>query len=444
MRAKLNFLRALVVGTLSGVLATACQTYDFEPVEPLAISQTTETRVIEARARKPNLMLLVDTSGSMNDPVNPALPACRLSNGETCRGNLNSGVDARACNTRTCPTRWSDLQEAMSAFLAESGTVGRIGLATYPDNRLAGGCGASSSISVPLPEGDVEDDATLRANAEAVKNKLLSIKNDKPSDEDPTPTPIGGTPSSTSLRFVGSRPELQGDDRADFVLLLTDGTPNCNANYPSPYGSPGSTCFCTLGSPPGSNQSLCSSNVARTVGCIDTDASVDAVKQLRNTDAKKDIRTIVVAFGTEFKSDTGVGTRGAATLNSMAQEGGFARKCSKNADCGAGDSCDLSAGLCARRFYQAENKDELSRALKAIAEQVVAENPCEVRIAPEARPTSTELMVVYLNGERLAPGGDTWEPQEPGIVFKGSTCARIEASSPSSPARIEVRAVQSR
>ena len=73
MRAKLTLLRALVLGTVGGVLATGCQTYDFEPVEPLAVSQTTETRSIEARARKPNLMLLVDTSGSMTDPANKSL-----------------------------------------------------------------------------------------------------------------------------------------------------------------------------------------------------------------------------------------------------------------------------------------------------------------------------------------------------------------------------------
>ncbi|HSP77727.1 MAG TPA: VWA domain-containing protein, partial [Myxococcaceae bacterium] len=77
MRAKQTLLSALVVGLLGGVFAAGCQTYDFEPVEPLALAQTTETRRIEARERKPNLMLLVDTSGSMTDPVDPADPDCK-------------------------------------------------------------------------------------------------------------------------------------------------------------------------------------------------------------------------------------------------------------------------------------------------------------------------------------------------------------------------------
>ncbi|WNG18646.1 adventurous gliding motility lipoprotein CglB [Cystobacter fuscus] len=427
MRAKLTFLRALVVGTLSGVLTSACQTYDFEPVEPVAIVQTTETRSIEARARKPNLMLLVDTSGSMTAPVNPSLPACKV-NGATC------GSSENPCDTTKCPTRWSDLQDAMSSFLDQSGTIARIGLATYPDpNDPEGlGCKASTSLKVSLPPGDVEDNASLDTNAKKVKAELLAIKNSGGALK-----PTGGTPTSESLKYLARLQELQGEDRADFVVLLTDGLPNCNSNYPSPFGSPGSTCFCIL-------TGGCSDDFARAIGCLDTDASVAAVKALRNPqNEKQDIRTIVIGFGTDFKASTDAGRRGAATLQGMAVEGGFDRQCSTNADCGADDTC--TAGRCNRRFFQAENKTQLSEALRAIAEKVIAEAPCELRIDPSERPTTEELVVVYLNGERLSPGPDTWVLKEDlGIVFQGSTCAQIEASSPSNRANIEVRAVQKR
>ncbi|EPX55689.1 CglB [Cystobacter fuscus DSM 2262] len=420
MRAKLTFLRALVVGTLSGVLTSACQTYDFEPVEPLAISQTTETRTIEARALKPNLMLLVDTSGSMTAPVNPTLPACRV-NGTVC------GSTANPCDVTKCPTRWSDLQDAMSSFLDESGTIARIGLATYPEGDS---CGASSGISVPLPEDEKEDDATLKENARKVKASLLAIKNSGPAG---SLVPQGGTPTSSSLAYVGSRPELRKDNRADFVVLLTDGLPNCNENYPTP--GPSQDCFCIL-------SSCAPESGTERIGCLDTNASVAAVKALRNSDEKLDIQTIVIGFGTDFKANTEAGIRGAATLQGMGVEGGFERKCSTNADCGTDDTC--TAGKCKRSFFEAENKTQLSQALRAIAEEVIAEAPCELRIDPAERPTSEELMVVYLNGERLSPGPDTWVMKEPGIVFQGSTCDRIEASSPSAPAKIEVRAVQRR
>jgi hypothetical protein len=422
MSAKLTFLRALVVGTVSGVLTSACQTYDFEPVEPLAISQTTETRTIEARASKPNLMLLVDTSGSMTAPVDPTLPGCKV-------GTQVCG-DSNPCNTSVCPTRWSDLQAAMSSFLSESGSIARIGLTTYPDLAGNGGdeCGTSSSVSVPFP-ADTDEDAALLANAELVKNKLLSIKNSTTTNEQ---TPKGGTPTSLSLQYVGGRPEMQGANRADFVVLLTDGLPNCNANYPSPFGTPNSTCFCILANG--------NCTFAPEIGCLDTDASVGAVKQLLD----KQIQTIVIGFGTDFKANTEAGRRGAATLNGMAEAGGFKRECSTNAQCGTDDTCDTSKGLCTRRFFQAGNKTELVEALKAIANKVIVDKPCELRIEPAERPSTEELVVVYLNKERLSPGPETWTLKEPGIVFQGATCARIESSSPSSPANIEVRAVQTR
>jgi hypothetical protein len=425
MRAKLTFLRALVVGTLSGVLTSACQTYDFEPVEPIAISQTTETRTVEARALKPNLMLLVDTSGSMTAPVNPALPGCKTTNGTVC------GSSANPCDTTKCPTRWSDLQDAMSSFLTESGTIARIGLATYPDPNVYdnyGGCGASSSLSVPLPGSNVEDDVTLKKQADDVKAKLLAIKN-----SGGALVPTGGTPTSESLKYLAKLNELKEGERADFVVLLTDGLPNCNENFPTP--APSQDCFCILSS--------CAPDTGfDRVGCLDTNPSVDAVKALRSTDKGLDIKTIVIGFGTDFKGTSPSGVRGAATLQGMAVAGGFERKCSTNADCGTDDTC--TAGRCSRAFFQAENKTQLSAALRAIAEEVIAEAPCELRIDPAERPTSEELMVVYLNGERLSPGPDTWVMKEPGIVFQGSTCDRIEASSPSNPANIEVRAVQRR
>ena len=59
-----------------GLLVTlgACQTYDFEPVKPLSIGQTQTSVDVQAVANKPNFMLLVDKSGSMDQPVDPTIP----------------------------------------------------------------------------------------------------------------------------------------------------------------------------------------------------------------------------------------------------------------------------------------------------------------------------------------------------------------------------------
>ncbi|MGZ6163187.1 MAG: hypothetical protein ACXWLS_07655, partial [Myxococcaceae bacterium] len=56
------------------VIAVACQTYDFVPVAPLSVSQEESSTPIVVRKFKPNVMVLVDKSGSMDLPVIPSLP----------------------------------------------------------------------------------------------------------------------------------------------------------------------------------------------------------------------------------------------------------------------------------------------------------------------------------------------------------------------------------
>ncbi len=424
MRAKLNLLSTLLVGTLGGVLA-GCQTYDFEPVDPLAISQTTETRRIEARESKPNMMLLVDTSGSMTDPVDPE--RTNSSGTKVCKRNGVTCGLTFPCDTTVCPTRWTELQNAMTDFLNSSGAIARIGLSTYPDLKRRGdSCDASTSVTVPLPPADQDDDASLTTNAQKVRDQILAIKNY--SDTPTVQMPEGGTPTGLSLQYMGTLPEMQTTTRSDFVLLLTDGLPNCNSAFPTP--SPNPACFCTL--------STCSG--AERIGCLDSDASVNAVQALRN----KEIQTIVIGFGTDFTTSSPSGIRGAATLNGMAEAGGFARKCVTNADCGTGDTCETARGLCTRRFYQAGNRAELVAALRQISEIVKVDSPCTLTFDASEQPTSVELVVVYLNGTRLSPGPDTWELSATGIEFKGQTCTQITNSTTGNPANIEVRAVQRR
>ena len=68
-----HVLRGAAVVALLATLG-ACQTYDFEPVKPLSIGQTQTSVDVQAVANKPNFMLLVDKSGSMDQPVDPTHP----------------------------------------------------------------------------------------------------------------------------------------------------------------------------------------------------------------------------------------------------------------------------------------------------------------------------------------------------------------------------------
>lgn len=389
MRAKLNLLSTVALGVIGGVVA-GCQTYDFEPVEPLAIEQPTIESVVTARALKPNVMMLVDTSGSMDQPIQ--------------------------CGTSNCPSRWTSLQTAMNGFLSQNGAVARIGLSTFPGRTdifgIACGPTMETEIQVPLPAETVDDDATLVAQANQVNTALQAIKSGGGGIA--SSQTGGGTPTNASLQFVGALPALQGESRADFILLLTDGLPNCNKDNANT--GPSAACHCTQGA-----DSACQGQLAK-LGCLDKDGSVSSIQALHG----KGIKTIVIGFGAET-------TAGDApdTLNAMAEAGGFAR------------TCPTGTTNC-QKFYQASNQAELAAALKSIIDLVGSRDVCLYALAADQRPPSESLMVVYLNGESLVPGADTWNLTADGVKFNGAACERIKTSTTANPANVEIRIVRPR
>ena len=168
---------------------------------------------------KPNLMILLDKSGSMNEP----LP-----------GGTNCGTCTfPSCNESTCPTRMGTLRRAMSAFLTVNGRTARMGLTVYPADTVCTPAGNSQVLASVTPASD--SDVDLQAWADSINNRIQ------------VQTPAGGTPTGASLQFVGNLPELNGTQREDFVLLLTDGLPNCNASNPNACTMP-AQCKCTLAS----------------------------------------------------------------------------------------------------------------------------------------------------------------------------------------------------
>jgi hypothetical protein len=439
MRAKLILLSAFVVGIFGGSLASGCQTYDFEPVAPLALAQTTKGDVIKARSLKPNMMVLLDTSGSMTLPADASLSACQVTNPPNPARPLCGDTGNPPCDVNVCPTRWSELRGAMGTFLSTSGTVARLGLTTYPA-AASGQCGASSAVRIPIPQDD--SDTVLTDTASAISNVIL---NEFALNGQGGPT--GGTPTSLSLRFVGTQADLQAQDRDDFVLLLTDGFPNCNPNNPN--GGNATTCQCT--------QSPCP-NTYPALLCLDKDASVAEVTSLKS---QKAIRTIVLGFGADFTTGGDPEQNaGYQTLNAMAVAGDFPRTqaCTTNADCAAPDTCCLAgdtnceANKCKRRFYLASNQTELRTALEQIINLVGNEDVCLLELDPAQRPSDENLIVVYLGDEddatlpplpQFSPTGEKqWELNQQGVRFLGSACATIQSSTPQNPVKIEVRAVQ--
>lgn len=376
-------MRLLALGAMA--FLAACQTYDFEPVTPVLWGQTRDVSVIASQRLKPNVMLLVDRSLSMLRPIEPNDPACP------------SGCGSSSTNEcpAACPTRMSELKRAMGGFLERSGTVARFGVTAFPTNTL---CQPADRINVSLPGAeDEQDDSTLIAGAGEVNAFVQSI------------TSMGGTPTGASLDYVGDSGALDSNYRENFVLLLTDGLPNCNDVNPNGLcGCSANGNVCSPAQVASCGCSNCAGTTLCAIGCLDREGVVEKVKKLR----AKNIRTIVVGFGSDL--DTGEGPE---VLNAMAREGGFAPS-----------------------YFRARDAAELSDAFTSIVDYW--ERPCEFTLS--ARPSDERYLSVLVEGQTITAGSETYAYDfgRNQVTFQGATCERLEASNILRPVKVEFRIVE--
>ena len=277
-----------------------------------------------ASGLKPDVMILLDRSGSMLQPIDKTAAGCPV----------GCNVTTGPCPAN-CPTRIGAMRLAMANFLGASGTVARYGLTLFPSDAV---CGATLSVASQVSSSnDVASELQLKANE--ISSDVVSL------------TPGGGTPTGASLRFLTTYAPLQDAQRSDYVLLLTDGLPNCNAANPNTCTN-AAACQCTL--------SACTAGAFCATGCLDQTDTVSAINELR----AKQIRTIVLGFGGDAISGAA-----ASTLNAMAEAGGSPRACPSGADleCGSSGPCEQSTRLCTRRYYLAADQSELELQLSAIA-----------------------------------------------------------------------------
>ncbi len=386
------------------VLLASCQTYDFEPVEPLALAQETTTIPVAGRRLKPNLMLVIDKSGSMDDPIDRDDPDCRVGTA-ICS-------DTSPCNTAVCPTRWSELKSAMGSFLASYGHVGRMGALLYPRDNV---CAHSTlgDIAVDIPESK-DVDSELQAAASAIRDRINGID------------PSGGTPTGDTLQAISQYPRLLDPNRQNFVVLLTDGLPNCNANHPVSYKADPDACRCTL-----AGASSCAFFDRQS--CLDDQNSAAQVAKLKASG----IRTIVIGFGAETATGVGPGV-----LNAMAEAGGFARACPRGTDAecgGAAGSCNQATRVCSQKFYQAANGDELARALEDIS-KFLDQDPCAYLL--DSQPSDPAFLTVMVDGVNQPRGSDTWLYEAGTVKFQGALCDTLTAATTDDPIDVEFRVVQ--
>jgi len=416
---------------LSFLALAGCQTYDFEPVKPLAAAQVASAYDIQARPLPPNIMLLLDKSGSMNILVRPRENVDGTTNNLCVASNCHStgASDSIHCPT-TCSTRINELRYAMADFLdvakgeetnKDSRPLGKFGLAMFPTDAQ---CTPPDGARFGFATSD--EPGALREGIQRIRNYISdelynTATNDKPIR--------GGTPTAASLGVLRDRisefqTKNQNPLRKNFILLLTDGLPNCNREQSD---CPINQCICTANTPLSNTCLTPAGGCGGTGGvdnCLDRNTTVETIQELR----ERGIETIVIGFGAEVSGGGGnVDDLAVNVLNAMALAGGHVRRCD---------------GVCPA-YYPASNRKELLEALQEISKSLVSD-PCIFGL--EGKLSSPSLLLIHVDDKRIQPAADTfsYSAELNAVVFTegGELCNRLKNSSAESPVKVSISVLQ--
>jgi hypothetical protein len=312
-----------------------------------------------------NLLLVVDRSGSMNI--------------------MPDGFDGK--------TKWEVLQAALAATLGEVESKLSLGVDLYPYSGKSGGALAnacqmpsSEAVVVPVQQGE-----------EAAPLILAALMSNEPEMGAQTPTALA-LARAKDYYTAGAGKSLEGEK---YVLLATDGGPNCSAD--ADPSCDGSTCTVNLDQGIGPGQNLCDPELDPDgpSKCLDDVASIQAVTEL----ADAGIKTFVIGIpGTEAY---------AATLDALAEESGV-----ENPDAPPSYFAVSAAG----------GVDGLTDVLTRVTTGLITS--CKLQL--EEEPPNIDDVFVVIDGQLLEQGAaDGWQESDPvtsppTIEIQGATCAKLE------------------
>jgi hypothetical protein len=298
---------------------------------------------------RPNLYFVVDASGSMSGEMN--VP------------NSDNVI----------PSRYDAARAAIRDVLLNVGHRVNYGAALFPAADPSGtgpSCPAGEEV-FPTQPGD---DVSYRISGEVgpVLNSLLTVLRRR--------APSGLTPTAATIRELEAK--LVSLPGKTYVILLTDGAPNCNATTPC------SADACTINIEGGCDPAkptfnCCDPSVGQGyLYCTDADPTIAAVASL----AKKKIPTFVIGMpGTIAYQNL---------LDDVAVAGGTARAAQPY-------------------YYPVNGTDDLTQALQDIGLKVSVS--CSVALA--APPPDANLVNVYFDKrvvKRDAANGWTWGTADAG------------------------------
>jgi len=394
----------LLIAAAASLSLVACQRYEADAVIPAAAQVTVKTPQV-GHQLSPNVMLVVDRSGSMDraaDGNGGDISACQRS-----WDGRDGGVQRTAC-------KWDQLVAAMTGDAdPTTGFVGqlsdragqndpiRLGLVTF---------GADAACGAPM--GTQVD---IAANtAAAINQALFAIP------------PQGGTPTVAAMKLAaGAFSGVSEDGRSNFIVLVTDGAPDCNGDFvPDNQNNQCLTDGTQSGecaSPGGCIDRLSGAHEAQfPLGCLDEDNLVNEVAQIAEpAPAGQGIKTFVIGFGSDL---SGGSSRAYETLDRTAVAGGEAQ---------AGEPS----------FYQAGSQTDLQAALDAILQIISSDCKYQVDKAPPSA-SAVEVVVTDASGTAtvLAPSqysvsGNTVS------IDDANVCSELNASTTASPVTLTINSL---
>jgi hypothetical protein len=261
-------------------------------------------------------------------------------------------------------TKYDAVATAAVALVRSLGSQANVGAAVFPGSMPGDdGCGRGDVVFTPTP-GDLINRAYCGNDGPITRafSRAISV------------IPSGATPTAATLRAL--LPLLSSLKGRTYVLLATDGGPNCN--YQATCGA--DKCIPNIEGAQGCSPSLncCDPSLGGPASCLDDDGTKSAVLALYQAG----IKTYVIGVPGSVPY--------AQLLNELAVVGGTARVGT------------LSA------YYDIKYISELDDVLGSIGATVTLS--CQVHLA--APPPDSGLVNVYLDGQsvKFGPEGWVWGP----------------------------------
>ena len=152
----------------------------------------------------PEILILLDRSGSMNDDINNMM----------CRPDGGVGAST-GCGLLS---KWALMVPALSQVVTETDADVNWGLKYFPDNS-ANTCNVNTTADVPIGPGSAGAIAASITSATSANGGVVAFNN--------TPTRSGMDGATTYLRTVTTA-------NPKFILLATDGIPTCGTTGMTP------------------------------------------------------------------------------------------------------------------------------------------------------------------------------------------------------------------